>query len=125
MPRYIQELQVTSEGGTFTIPTCSRFIGIEKVSNYFILMFEVWGNPALIYDIDLRIFHKDEYLLPEAKYIGYAVVGNQIFHFAYTTGEVIDLGGDGGAPVDIEDIEPPTPKETLVFRREAGGMKEL
>lgn len=126
MPRYISEYKITVEGGRITIPTCARLIAIEKVSNYFVLIAEIWGNPELLYDIDVRVFHKDEYILPDAKYLGYTIVGTEIFHFNYTTyvEDKIDLGGDGGIPPDAS-VEPEKPKpKTNVGLKSAGGLKE-
>lgn len=123
MPRYIKEYEITTDGGKLTVPTCARWIGAAKVMQKFVLIAEIWGNDQLVHEIDVRVFHGDEYILPEAKYIGHAVTASAIFHFSYTAGEVEDLGGDGGLPED-QDNERPKPNEIMPKVRQAKGMRE-
>ncbi len=122
MPRYISEYRLTAEGGTLTVPTCAKFLGLVKVSNYFVLIVEVWGNPSLVFDIDVKVFRKDEYILSDAKYLGYVLVGSDLYHFCYTEGVVEDFGGDGGSPDSVEESKP-VPK-LVVADKPAGGMRE-
>lgn len=125
MPRYIQEYNIGVEGGTLTVPTCAKFLGVAKVSSHFVLIAEIWGNPGLVYDIDVKVFRKDEYIKSEANYIGNTLVGTNIYHFCFTHGEVIDLGGDGGMPESAPEkpIIGTTSVEMVV--KAAGGMREI
>ena len=125
MSRYISEYQFSNAGGKITLPTCARFIGVTKVANHFVLITEVWGNPDLVYEIDIRVFHKDEYIIPESIYIGHTVAGTMVYHFSYTHGEVLDLGGDGGvSPENFEEPKPVVANEILEYTKPAGGMSE-
>lgn len=127
MPRYISEYNFSTAGGKIQVPTCAKFLGISKIANQFVLVAEVWGNPNRVYEIDVRVFHKDEYVMPESIYLGHCVAGTVIYHFSYTHGEVEDLGGDGGTPPDVDDEgfeeDKPEPK-VLDYVKPAGGMTE-
>ena len=132
MPRYITEYKIQPAGGKIKIPTCARFIGVVKVSTYFVLMAEIWGDPGIAHEIDVKVFHNNEYLLSEYKYIGYTVVGTLVFHFAYLEGPVEDLGGDGGTPeTSISKEVKPSAQPVNIVRKPkdfnpttAGGMEE-
>lgn len=125
MARYIQEYFFDSDC-TITIPSCAKFLGVEKCGKQFVLLCEIWGNPNLVYDINLKIIRKDEYIHPEAKLLGYCLVGSNIFHFIYTEGEVIDLGSDGGLPdTSEESLKPKSVRPDTSGIKLAGGMKEI
>jgi hypothetical protein len=106
MSRYIAEYNFTTAGGKLTVPESTRFIAVVKVGRGFVLITEVWGNPSKTMDIDLKVFHKEEYMLAESIYIGFVLAGSTVFHFSYTR-EVEDRGGDGGEIPVVEHKEIP------------------
>lgn len=125
MPRYIAEYKFDIKGGIISIPTCAKFLSVEKVTNYFILVVEVWGNPELLYDIELLIRSEGEYIFPEAVYIDNVLVGSHIHHFFYRKidEDFVDEGSGGGSsPTEPSDTKP-EPKMGGPIRP-AGGMKE-
>lgn len=124
MARYIQEYKIPVSGGTVTVPTCARFIGVSKVLNYFVLVAEIWGNPTLTYEIDVKVFRKDEYIHSDASYIGYTMVGTDLYHFCFTHGEVLEDIGDGGMPKEGAE-KPKAGTTATVPVKHAGGMREI
>jgi hypothetical protein len=125
MPRYIQEYKIGVDGGQITLPTCAKFLGVVKVDSSFVIIAEIWGNPNVVFDIDIKVFHKDEYINPKAKLLGHCIVGSRIYHFCYTEGDVVDVGGDGGFPDGIEEPVHKTARVSDVSVKLAGGMREL
>ena len=113
MARFIAEYQLSAAGGKITLPTCSRFLGVKKVGSGFVLITEVWGDPEKLFEVDINVFHKNEYMRKESVYIGCCATANTIFHFSYTPVDVIDIGGDGGIAPGV--------KATSV--KPAGGME--
>ena len=102
MSRYIAEYTFTTAGGKLTVPRSTRFLGVTKVGSSFVLSTEVWGDTDDVVDIYIKVFHKNEYMLEEACYLGSVLAGLTLFHFSYTSTEVLDRGGDGGYAPALE-----------------------
>ena len=111
MLRYISEHKVSPQGTKLTVPAGSLFKSVHKVSNYFVVVVEVFAETtAPRTEVEIVIKKCNTYIHQKAKFISSVLVGDTLFHF-YAQPVGVDDGQESIGLTRQDDPSSPPPSE--------------